>query len=248
MRSAGVDLFFAAATAYLWGRAPADELVLALGPSPSGATRLDFYRRLMAANRRRILRQVYPTLAEIFAEPARVGILSLPTWDDLVDAYAACHPATSWDPNDFGRQLPAWLATTDVPSPLVHIADWSWRLLAAARAPRADTTGATATADRLDPSVGAAVYPFDVPRWVRRFSAGQAVTPLVPPPAAPTPMVIVVYRHPHSWRTRYLQPSPAELVVLAQAAGEHHPSDGVEGTEPARRRLTELGLIRGARP
>ena len=227
--------FFAALGLYLEGRSSLASVEAELGPSPSGSVRMEFYRRLMVANRRRILKHVFPTLAAIFAEPERAGLMELPSWSDLSESFARAHPPSSWDPNDFGRHLPAWLAASPLPEALSHIADWSWRLLAAARAPDPGGPG-------LHPSVSAVAYPFDLPAWVARFERREPVRSLAA--IADPGVLVVVFRDPETLRPKYLRPTPVELLALGSTAGERF-DDAVDPSalNLAISRLTTLGLI-----
>ncbi|MCB9736036.1 MAG: putative DNA-binding domain-containing protein [Deltaproteobacteria bacterium] len=167
----GLAAFFGAVAPYYAGAAALDDVTRAIGPSPSGSARMDFYRRLMAANRRRNLAHVFPLVARVVNEPARAGLAAgaLPRWADLVERHAAAHPAPSWDPNEAGAAFPAWLAADPaLPAGLAPLAAWSWALLAVSRAADGGPPGGVAAAVRVD------AYPFDVAAWAAAFEAGAA--------------------------------------------------------------------------
>jgi len=246
--------FFHQVVPFLAGQTTCEALTEQLGPSCSPPQRLLFYQRLMAANVRRILRAVFPVIAEIIASPERVGLASVTSWERLSAEFVAAHPTAHWRPNALGAAFPEYLETrADLPRGLADLANWCLQLLAA----RTAETGV----GRLAPGVSAAHYRFDVAKLLARLadaksdkelavSPSAAVAELPPPQLAVAivgpPIVLVVHRVA-SGEIRVLRPDPFEVAALALASGEVD-RDAL-GAIPADRlarasdRLSELGLI-----
>ncbi len=237
-----LERYFAAVTPYLDGSVDLATFETRVGSSPSGARGLAFYQRLMAANRRRILRHVHPLVHAVCSAPTRAGLdASAPSWTFVVERYTRAVVPAHWDPNELGRDFAAWLA--EAYPVLAPLAVWSWSLLATARAPLREP------GERLDPSVAAASYTFDVAAWASRFERGDPVVPLPVAAREGPAIVLTTYRDPSTLRAMVLRPSVAELVVLADAAGD----GGDVMLPPAERaraesRLVALGLIAVAAP
>lgn len=224
-----VATFFQHVAPFLAGQTTCETLTEQLGPSCSPPRRLLFYQRLMAANVRRILRAVFPIVADIIANPERVGLAGVPSWERLSAEFVAAHPTSHWSPSALGASFPAYLeARADVPPGLASLATWCLQLLAA----RTAETGV----GRLAAGVIAAHYRFDVARPIQHLSDATRGPPIV----------LVVHRVA-SGEIRVLRPDPFEVAALGLASGEVG-SDAL-GAIPADRlarasdRLIELGLI-----
>lgn len=233
--------FFRAIAPYYRGEAALDAVTAALGPSPSPGSRMDFYARLMAANRRRILRQIHPLVHAVVASPERAGVPSLGTWDALVERYARSHPASGWDPNEFGRGFADWLRADDAPSGLAALADWGWQRLTTARA-------ADEWQGELHASVVGAAYAFDLASWAQAFEAGGVVRPLSEERVHGHSTLLVTYRD-RGGVTRVLRPMAPELAIIAEAAGDLADTGFAPRERDAiRARLVALGVLRRDAP
>lgn len=232
--------FFAATSEFFAGRLSHADWRDTLGPSPSAPSRHVFYPRLMAANVRRILRAVFPVLADVFAAPSRAGLTALPSWAELCADYVSICPSSAWAPNALGDGLPDYLAVrTDLPEGLTDLAAWSLQLL------RAGVEGpANAGSSRLAPGVSAAPYTFDVAAYFQRFSEGSAHLADLAAARLGPPVILVAYRDPVSLRVRVLRPSAAILRALGVAAGElAPPAEPAPAYDSALASLIHKGLI-----
>lgn len=227
-----LQAFFDTMVPYYQSRTELDHVVRTLGASPSGPVRFDFYRRLMAANRRRILRHVFPSLHRLWTAPGRGGLEPLPmTWDELAARFADAHPVGHWDPNELGRALPDWLEAQAFSGPIIEAARWSWRLLSSARAE-------DGWDGRIHRSVSADYHPFDVAQWLESLERAPSG-----PPPTDTGLVLVVYRDRTRQATRVLRPTVFELAALARASGEEVEGLDLDAVDRGERRLVTLGLL-----
>jgi hypothetical protein len=128
-----LDAFFAAIAPYLEGRASHDEAVAALfgtgeGAGGSDAERLAIYGGFCRAHRLEA--------AAVFVETRAcvVALLGEAGWESMVEAYIARHPMRSFELNENGAGLPAFLveehAARGLPRWIGELADlewWTWR-------------------------------------------------------------------------------------------------------------------------
>ena len=176
----------------------AESVEAALGTSPSGTKRLDFYRRSAIRDRQSVLARLFP------ATRAASGRVDAALWRTLVDAYLTVARSTHWDPNRIGEDFSDFLAARRVadatlPAFLEELADYEATRYAITRSP----AGALEVRQ----------YMHDV----RDFHLRGATDPNEPlPPARAT--VIVVHRteahHPSAFA-----PSAAAICAIARRRG-----------------------------
>jgi len=239
---ASVVAFFDRVVPFLSGQTTCEELAAQLGPSRSPPRRLLFYQRLMAANVRRILRAVFPVVADIIAHPERVGLATVTSWERLSSDFIAAHPTAHWSPNALGAAFPEYLeARVDLPRGLADLATWCLQLLAARTA--------EAGVGHLAAGVSAAHHRFDVARLTASLAEatpGAALREDLAAAARGPAIVLVAYRLP-SGDVRVLRPDPFEVAALGLASGEvDRDALGalqVDRLADARGRLIALGLI-----
>lgn len=204
--SAPLPEFFARMRPYLLGQTGLAETREALGPSPSGDEDFAFYRVLAERNLFKILRECFGPLCSLVTrdEPAR--------WRALVEAYIEAHPPVARHPTDFGESFATFLARRreqDELQPALweELADFCWIRNAVASAPDEEGDG------------------FERRLFVRQYThpVSEIATLLERDPKAelpePRPLLLIVYRHTQSLRTRLFQPSAAGLVALAKRQG-----------------------------
>ncbi|MGB0679428.1 MAG: putative DNA-binding domain-containing protein, partial [Polyangiales bacterium] len=154
--------------------------------------RLAFYPQASRVARRQVLDKIYPALADV---------LPAASWEALCHAYMQAGLLTSYELNDFGRHLPAFLAADAVLDDL-DLGPWSRAFLAELAALlwaelscyfAAPTPGADWPA-QLNPTLQVRECQFAVARWLKAWRRDDmdACRAL----AAPQPETVLVWRRP----------------------------------------------------
>lgn len=190
----------------LLGERDPEEVQAMLGPSPSGTEALAFYREHFVRNTFKIMRELFPVLPRL-AETLAPG-----SWRPLVLQYTRAHPPRGSDPNEFGAHFATWLAqrreTHPEQSPwLEEVADFHWTRFVVGRAPMPEDDG-------FEQTVFVRQYTRPVPRLV---TSARADRPLQVP--EPEPTLLVIYRNRRTGRVNWIEPSLADLAVLARRQG-----------------------------
>lgn len=235
-----LERFFDAMAPMLEGQAPAQSVVDALGPSPSGNENLGFYGTLVERNHFKILADVFPLVRGLFFRelPGR--------WADLVRSYREAHPADHWDPNRFGAHFSDYLRGLREGGEALHpiyeeLADLSYIRQRA-------FSGNESEPDAYEGRVFVRQYSYPVSDY---FST------LTDDPDAPLPearqQVVFVYRHARDATLHHFLPTLAGLGALARRQGvvELPPMFGAlspEDLETADRGLVDFGVFASASP
>lgn len=230
-----LERFFDAMGPMLKGQNPAQAVVDALGPSPSGVENLGFYRTLVERNHFKILADIFPVVRTLFFRelPGR--------WADLVRSYRKAHPADHWDPNRFGAHFSDYLRSLREGGEAVHpiyeeLADLCYIRQRA-------YAGNQTEPDAYDGRVFVRQYTHPVSETF----AALTEDPTAPLPAA-RPQILFVYRHAHDASLRHFLPTMAGLAALALRQGITE-LPAMFGTldaaalETADRALVELGVF-----
>jgi len=201
--------FFAAWVPVLRGESSVAECRQTLGSSRSAPADLAFYRVLMERNAAHLLSALFPA--------TRAAVIEhLPgCWLSWVADYARTTECAHWNPNEWGRAFPdfiAELALMDetLPAAIVELADYEWLNYA---------IGAGVDPERANgstsepPSYAVRQYDFDVPRLAREQRRGASWST-----SQPSPVIVIVYRDPETEHARVYYPSRAALLVLADRA------------------------------
>ncbi len=201
-----LERFFEAMGPMLRGQAPAQAVVEALGPSPSGLQNLGFYATLVERNHFKILADIFPVVRALFfrEHPGR--------WADLVREYRDAHPADHWDPNRFGAHFSDYLQSLRAGGEALHpvfeeLADLCY-IRQRAFSGNASEPGA-----------------YEGRVFVRQYShpVSDYFNTLGEDPAAPLPearaQVVFIYRHARDASVRHFLPTAAGLAALAIRQG-----------------------------
>jgi hypothetical protein len=227
-----LDAFFEAVRPFLEGRSTVDELVAALGPTPSPAPDLAFYPWLVAFDQRRILAELCPAVKALVDQTDGLA------WDALVAEYVADCPPTGHSVPAVGERLSDWLTARrerhpEQPVALECLADLAWTRFLCRSAP--DDLGLG-----MDRRVHVRHYPVDVIALDRALKAGEALP-------EPRPTTLVVYRDERSLKVRHTVPSLHTLAVLAleqgQALAGPFAAIPTDALAAERARLVELGVL-----
>jgi hypothetical protein len=242
---ASLRRFYVEIAPLLSGAIDGAELERRLGPSPSGADQLDFYRILLGRNVDRILRELFPTVHGL-VEREQPG-----TWSALVRDYAGYARERSAgplrDPNRYGLGFSDFLAerrTADPSCPRVleQLADWHMCRYLAAVAPDQPEPGEDP--DGFEQRVFVRGYSHPIPSFVRALARDKHAT--IPEPRATTVLIYRSEREPRPVRAH--APTLAQLGALARRQGLA-PS-GVLASLPelalseAHAQLLALGILR----
>ena len=162
--------FFAHWVPVLRGECSASDAQRELGRSRSGEANLSFYRSLMERNATAILSSLFPATRAAFIRWAPGQ------WLRVAASYERAHPATSYEPNEFGRQFPDFLggarrAGEPLLAALEEIADYEWALYALGAGVRVDGDAAL-PAERY----ALRYYELDTPRTVRELADERSAT------------------------------------------------------------------------
>jgi hypothetical protein len=195
--------FFEAMVPFLRGTHTAQQVEAELGASPSGTTRLAFYRTLIVRDVASILHALFP----ITRAALRANAPGL--WGTWVAAYEAEHPAQHYEPNEFGRHFPDFVrvrAASDDGAPryLHELSDYEW------------TCHAVGVAISLAPEDTELVirhYDHDIPALVNGFTAARWVEPQT------GPVVVTVYPDPTTRYARVYRPTANDLLAIARRFG-----------------------------
>lgn len=224
----GLSGFFERMTQFLDGRAPLGEVLDGLGASPSGTHRFEFYRDLMAANRQRILRHLYPATSAWLKAAGEA-------WPALCAAYGAEHRSEHWDLNQEGAAFPTFLQAR-FPDDAVHeLADLEWTSFELAVHPT-----------RFDPAKDATNPATEVRMYTHRVDKYRAADG---GPLEAEPVTLLLYRHPETDQVHRFQPSRDGLVAFAVARGELAAADAAaagidaDALETAQAHLRRVGLL-----
>jgi hypothetical protein len=217
----------------LRGERSASEAQRALGGSRSPDADLSFYRTLMQRNTTGILASLFPATRAAFIA------LAPGHWLPTAARYERAHPATSYEPNEFGRNFPIFLAAARAAgdpllAALEEIADYEWTLYALGAGVRVDGDPAL-PAERY----ALRYYDFDAPRLVGELRTDR---PLTPPEAQPT--CVLLYRDRESQQGRAVYPSRAALLVLARRAGIATPAAAARPSEEIAEAERQLAIWR----
>ena len=198
--------FFDSLRPMLLGQRDPEDVQAILGPSVSGTEALAFYREHFIRNTFKIMRELFPVLPRL-AETLEPGC-----WRSLVLAYTEQHPPRGRDPNDFGAAFPGWLADRrqahSGQSPwLEEVADFHWARFLAGRSPGPDGDG-------LEQTVFIRQYTCPVPSFLGSVRADRRLE--LPDPV---PTLVVVYRNRRTGRVNWIEPTLADLAVLARRQG-----------------------------
>ncbi len=195
--------FFDAMGALLLGKASVEQVERTLGPSPSGADRLAFYRDLVEWDHRHFLGKVYPRLASLAGS----------RFEGLCDAYLAACPPSHWEPNRTGEGLAAWLEAGGarahgLPAWASDLARYEWVLFSVATAPEGDDPPRPVHGQlAVRPTFRADVYEWGVAAWVASGAPSQR-------PPERRQHVVVSWRDPDTLLPRLLEATPWTLLVL----------------------------------
>lgn len=227
--------FFSAMRPFLLGEDDAAAVQGRLGPSPSGAEALDYYRTLIDRNHHKILGDIFDTVraACLAAHPE--------LWSQLVRDYVGARLTATHDPNDFGAAFPAFVAEyrswpespASLGSRAAELADYHWCLHRCGVAPDVEPGD-----DGIDRRLFMRQYSFDVPTARRRVSRGELP---IDDTSLDGDTFVVVFRHLHSRRVEVLRATLPQLQVIAARAGVGE-TDSAELTD-ATASLRELGVI-----
>ncbi len=207
---ASLGAYFEAMEDVVFGGASPDGLREALGPSPSGNARFDFYRQLAWANPRRTLRGTFRA-AERLCDRHAEGL-----FDQLMERHFATHPPSGWELTrvceHFDATVEAAADELDLPAGLDEVVDY-------------ETLRQRVLFFELDPPVPGQPHPscevrsytFDVPAFATAVRQADDVSTVHPSGGAVT---CLFSRDPTSGRLMTRTPSVAHLVVFALASGE----------------------------
>jgi hypothetical protein len=227
--------FHREAADFLSGNIDVSELQQRVGESPSGSTRLQFYRVLVRRNVYSILRKLHPATLNA-ANRIRPGL-----WNDIVEAFVQAAPPAHFDPNQFGEGLSAFLAQRrerdpELPSYLEEIADYQWLFYWVGVAPFTPTRSDVG----VERTLFVRQYDHDVPSFVRQIRSN---------PEAPLPerrlTTLLVYRDPPTQRAKLFHPTALGLMALARLDGKNMTSDQVTSAmlDGAEQELRQHGVI-----
>ena len=198
--------FFDTMAPYLRGESSVEAVNTVLGASPSGSTRVDFYRQLMSANFQRVLSHLFPAVQTTLSDPSR--------WTQLCGEYRLEHPSIHWDLNQFGASFSTFLsgkpALLDRHPALDQLAEYEFLFFEISRS----TVHFDPAADGVNATTVIRQYTHQVPQCARAARGGPAAA------LEAAPMTVLVYRHPEDLRVRYLQPDMPMLLAYACLIGE----------------------------
>ncbi|GMV38464.1 MAG: hypothetical protein AMXMBFR64_01800 [Myxococcales bacterium] len=205
--------WFATMMGLLEGRTDAAAVEAVLGPSPSGTTRLQYYRTLVSNDWTGLLDAVYPYTRALMA-PAQ--------WDAVCRRFLAEHPPNHWELNRLGARLPEWLASQADATPcLADVAAVEWLELEVTLHPAPDVLPWEAGPVVLNPTVDVRQLRWDVPGWLASGRPHGGLTE--------RPTLCIAWRDPRTLRCRLTEGTAAILFVVQAVHQAVPPLDAARG-------------------
>ncbi len=226
-----LERYFSVMVPFLAGEGKAEDVIAELGDTPSSPKRFRFYQQLMIANRRRVMRAVFPSVEHI---------LGAGKFEAMIDRFTRERPVMHWDLNYFGEPFSEWLeaqrqASDAIPSYLEELADYHWLEYAL----KSDGRSFDPATHLVNPVLEARRYSWDAPAFVQAVRMKTAERS-----PEKKERLVLIFRDPRDLRIKVYDPTLAGLVALGVLSGETPPTAFAESGLDRETVLSEVAAFR----